>query len=962
MSRSLIFLFFIVCHSFITFGQYPNYFSYSIENGGPSNEVYCTFQDKQGYIWIGSDAGLYRFNGARFEQFSSKELTSRAVTGVCQTSSGTIYAYNFNNQLIYIKNGKLSVVKNWHESINHLTADSKGNVWISSINGLYCFSDKTMKWKEIVDLDNDGKKEAFKFVYGVQVSSAGTIFFSLNGKIIERSTEKTKVYNLNLESSFEPIFITSSSNRPFVFRMISGTIFEPTKKGYQQANYPEFSKLLIGRKLTNTQEIGNDIWVSTYSGIVRFNKKTKKAQLLYPQIAFSSVLKDNEGNYWFSTINNGILRMANLNILCWNYQTNPEFPDQFSHLIAHDKQVYFTTIDGNIGNFKNDLTTIQLTPNSLKSDIGAVYYDEEENCLLFNKMNSIFRYKDGKITLLNPNTHPVKNFYRIKNHYLLATSQGTFLYSIPKNGFIEEKLVMQGWSRDLIQSPFNEHIFIATNTGLVECSMLNNEFKQLKIYAKNQQILSLCENGKELFFLSFNGEVFSLGKNRKPKFLFKMNEQYRVVKMKHKNGKLYLASNLGLLIVDLKTLEKSLITIYDGLSSNNIKDIAFSANTCWLTTGKGMNRLLMSDLNDKNSLGKIVLRQLKVNGKGVNFHDLRQLKFNDNLSLLVDGLSYRSHGNFSFAYRFGKNAEWIKVPNSVDELSIPRLPIGNFILEVKLIDANNNNSKNVLRLTINVSAPFWQRWWFYVLIVFCVGAISFLIFKGRVGQLRKTQEQRLRHLKLENELRLTQQNALKAQMNPHFLFNVLNSIKGFIYENDKKNAARYLSDFSNLVRKVLDMSSLSTVPMNEELETVKLYISLESMLLENDFEFALEVDEAMDLSAFKIPSLLIQPYIENALKHGLRHKKGQKKLYLRVSQVEDVLKIEIEDNGVGRKASAEINQQQSHNHTSFATKANEKRLELLNFEREGFVGVEMEDLMDENGESAGTKVTIRINC
>lgn len=962
MSRSLLFFLVIVCHSFFSLGQYPNYFNYSIENGGPSNEVYCTFQDKQGYIWIGSDAGLYRFNGVRFEQFTSPNLTSRAVTGVCQTSSGTIYAYNFNNQLIYIKNGKLAVVKNWHESINHLCADTKGNVWISSLNGLFCFSDKTMKWKEIVGFDAEGKNEAYKFVYGVQVSIDGTIYFSVNGKLIERKSKKTKVYPLNTENSLEPFFITSNAQRPFVFRMISGTIFEPTKTGYQKANIPEFSKLLIGRKLTNTQEIGNDIWVSTYSGIVRYNKISKKAQLLYPQIAFSSVLKDNEGNYWFSTINNGILRMANLNILCWNYQTNPDFPDQFSHLIANDKHIYFTTIDGIIGNFKNDLRTIQLSPNSLKSDIGAVFYDEVENCLLFNKMNSIFQYKDGKIILLNSNTHPVKNFYRYKNNYLLATSQGTFLYSTPKNRFLEKKLIMEGWSRDIIKSPFNDHVFIATNTGLVECSLINDQFKQHKTYAKNEQILSLCANNNQLFYLAFNGEVFSLGENRKPTFLFKMDEQFRLVKMKYKNEKLYLASNLGLLIFDLKTKKKSLITIYDGLSSNNIKDIAFSSNTCWLATGKGLNRLSMSDLNDKNLRGKIVLRQLKVNGKVVNFQDLRQLQFNDNLSLLVDGLSYRSHGNFSFAYRFGRNSEWIKVPNSIEELTIPRLPIGNFILEVKLIDANNNSSLNVLRLSISVNAPFWQRWWFYLLIVISVGAISFLIFKRRVSQLRKKQEQRLRHLKLENELRLTQQNALKAQMNPHFLFNVLNSIKGFIYENDKKNAARYLSDFSNLVRKVLDMSSLPTVTIGEELETVKLYVSLESMLLEDNFDFELDVDEAIDLSAFKIPSLLIQPYIENAFKHGLRHKKGQKKLDLRVSQVDDVLKIEIEDNGVGRKVSAQINQKQSHNHTSFATKANEKRLELLNFERKGFVGVEMEDLMDEKCECTGTKITIRINC
>ncbi len=87
--------------------QFPAYFSYNVENGGPANEVYCITQDKQGYIWIGCDAGLYRFNGVRFEHFSSPELSSRSISGVCQSSSGRIYGYNFNGQLLYVENGRL---------------------------------------------------------------------------------------------------------------------------------------------------------------------------------------------------------------------------------------------------------------------------------------------------------------------------------------------------------------------------------------------------------------------------------------------------------------------------------------------------------------------------------------------------------------------------------------------------------------------------------------------------------------------------------------------------------------------------------------------------------------------------------------------------------------------------------------------------------------------------------------
>src|SRR5690606_16137114 len=121
-------------------------------------------------------------------------------------------------------------------------------------------------------------------------------------------------------------------------------------------------------------------------------------------------------------------------------------------------------------------------------------------------------------------------------------------------------------------------------------------------------------------------------------------------------------------------------------------------------------------------------------------------------------------------------------------------------------------------------------------------------------------------------LRLTQQSALKAQMNPHFIFNVLNSIKGYIYENDKKNAALYLSRFSELIRKILEQSSVSNIKLSEEIETLKLYIELEAMLLDNSFSCSISIAPNINPENLYIPAMLIQPLVENALKHGLRHK------------------------------------------------------------------------------------------
>jgi LytS/YehU family sensor histidine kinase len=199
-------------------------------------------------------------------------------------------------------------------------------------------------------------------------------------------------------------------------------------------------------------------------------------------------------------------------------------------------------------------------------------------------------------------------------------------------------------------------------------------------------------------------------------------------------------------------------------------------------------------------------------------------------------------------------------------------------------------------------------------------------------------------------------------MNPHFLFNVLNSIKGYIYENDKKNAARYLSDFSSLVRKVLEFSTQKSVSIEQEIELLRLYIDLEAMLLQSDFECTILVDENLDISGVKVPALLLQPYVENSFKHGLRHKIGPKRLKIEInlSDVDELLIVTISDNGIGRVASTLLNAQNRSEHQSFASAAIEKRIQLLNFEKKDVVGIEIRDNFE--GEvPTGTTVIIRIH-
>ena len=197
-------------------------------------------------------------------------------------------------------------------------------------------------------------------------------------------------------------------------------------------------------------------------------------------------------------------------------------------------------------------------------------------------------------------------------------------------------------------------------------------------------------------------------------------------------------------------------------------------------------------------------------------------------------------------------------------------------------------------------------------------------------------------------------------MNPHFFYNARNTIQAYIFTNDKRNASVYLGKFSKLTRMILEMSEQELIPLQEEIQALTLYLELEKMRFDDDFDFELKVDYSVDVDMIKIPSMLIQPYAENAIKHGLLHRKGQKNLLLEMKMEGKYLVVTIDDNGIGRAKSEEMKVHKKEKHSSFSTRANEQRLEILNRNKSQKVVVEIEDKLDENKNALGTKVRLFI--
>src|SRR6185436_16983423 len=260
-----------------------------------------------------------------------------------------------------------------------------------------------------------------------------------------------------------------------------------------------------------------------------------------------------------------------------------------------------------------------------------------------------------------------------------------------------------------------------------------------------------------------------------------------------------------------------------------------------------------------------------------------------------------------------------------------------------------------------------------IILLFLLGIFIFrnLLLKRKNEKLRMQKDFEL--VRLENEKKQAElhqraveleMQALRAQMNPHFIFNCLSSINRFIFKNDNKLASDYLTRFSRLIRMVLMNSSKKLITLEDELEMLRLYLDLERLRFKDAFDYSITTTNIVDTGSTFIPPLLLQPFCENAVWHGLMHKESKGHLNIIISQVinenEKVLHCVIEDDGVGREKAAEMKSKSAESEKSLGLKITTERLALLNQENNFSTFYKIENVLNENNEVAGTRVQLKI--
>lgn len=303
----------------------------------------------------------------------------------------------------------------------------------------------------------------------------------------------------------------------------------------------------------------------------------------------------------------------------------------------------------------------------------------------------------------------------------------------------------------------------------------------------------------------------------------------------------------------------------------------------------------------------------------------------------------------------GYDNDWITTDQR--RVRYPQLPGGAFSFKVRAKEGHDQSWTTTTSLALHIPKRLSEFWWFWFIVGSLFLTSAYLLYRYLISRAKK--EERLK-ADFEHQVSEIQMQALRAQMNPHFLFNSLNSIKYFAISKTKDETAAYLSKFSMLVRAILNNSKSRTISLKDELDALQLYIEIEHLRLDGKFDYQIDIDSGIHIKQAQIPPMILQPYVENAIWHGLMHKDGRGKLLVQVKDMGHQIQCVIEDNGIGRLKASEFRGKQTDHKKSVGMQITSDRIALINRIYHIDTQVHVIDLMDEKGMASGTRVVINV--
>lgn len=935
-------------------------------------------QDEFGFLYFATENGLCRFDGVNFKTFTSPIMKDVDVL-ICRIGpKNRVWFLNLSGELFYLENEKIKRFE--FENI------SKGkildfhfhnnNLWIVGTYGIL------KSYNENLELfyENNFYNDRENTVSSLGCVNNNEIIFKKNGylnklnisnnnsDIINFQDTQTKFFtfdNYFLEKIFDNQFIAFARKENTPIYLINA----------KQSTLREINEIdLEKRYIVSLEIIDNNLWLLTNKGCSIFNKSFQllNNQPYHNDQLLTDAFKDKEGNIWLTSHEHGIYKINSKEIKNYNSKNSRLASNEIYSIetIYNDKLILGLN-NGRIQKFKNSVfEKSKKVKNESQRILNCIVYNDNIYLLgdgdmkVVNfKQNNETKYKSTLLCnndLDNNCNRPytlanIKSIIKAKSGSIWIGTGQYILHSTDNFKTIKSKLL----SRTLDFETVNDTIYTATENGIFFIE--NDSLHTNKPYINITNYISDLEVGQNntLWAATAGIGLLKIRDGKKTLLNKESGLTSNNIKTMHydkSSQTLWVGTNNGL--NKIKNNIITTLTVDDGLVSNQINAVHVHNDSVFVGTNNGLS-VFHQDIENKNNVNpNIYFTNVQIWDSDTTIlskYDLKHIE--NNVNFTFNSISFKNPESITYEYKLnGIDNKWINSP--INQVRYSNLPYGEYSFQVKAVNKDGITSKKPIEISIEINPPIYHRWWFRILSAVLVLLSAYFIIKQRFKTATKRAKQNEEINRKIAELKL---QTLHAQMNPHFIFNSMNAIQNFISSNQQQIALNYLSKLSRLIRTIFEFSKKQTIPLEDEIDFLKNYISLEEMRFGNKAIGNIKIDDNLNINDFEISPMLIQPIVENAFKHGLFHKQEKGVVTIWFNKTLKGINIIVEDNGIGRAATKKINDNNYFNGKSSGLKITRERLKSLNDVLIKSSSLDIIDLVDENNNPKGTKVNMYLN-
>jgi ligand-binding sensor domain-containing protein/two-component sensor histidine kinase len=988
-------LFLVCCNGFSQRIQFRNF---NVKEGLAQSQVYDITSDKKGQLWMATrGGGISIYDGLNFKVLNHKNgLSNDFVFCFAKDNNQNIWI-GTNDGLNYFdgKNIKQYFPSNLGDQvwIQKIAVDKHGRLWLATTLGLIKFENG--KFENITE-----KLHLNKVVCnGVFIDKDSVLYFGNDFGLFRINIENgyNKAFKLPYGSTNANISVTcllrSTKNELLVGTYGYGMFKVENDRMYR------YLDTVIGtqEKILDLYEDKQTLYMATLEdGVLSYNFQNKKLDVTDERKGLSNnhvrkIYKDRNGNFWYGTSGGGVSNFGGQ--LFTHFDRQSGLPDNFIYSVLQtpDRKVWMGAGNSGLVRMSGDTMTVFNASNGfIHTKVKAIKAYGQNTLLIGTEGDGLYVYHDSVFQFV---TGLGRQF--IKD--IEVANDGNIWLATAGNGIYRLKPLDASFNNFDIRQ-FVDHIINP------RVQYLNTQLAGKVFYCTENQGIGLIENEQESGFRLNTGtgiqsdltrsisidkdgiawiatndkgvSAFDLTKKKPVPFDNPLLSSLNIYILQiDKNGNLILGTEKGLEHVFLDKKHHVIkIKHYgkgDGFLGIETCLNAVCANndgSYWIGTIDGLTLYNPSKGSVNNVAPLLTLSGLKLFYNPIEntpYKDLvKSLTSEDTLvlphtqnHLTFDFMGVNISNGEGVMYKWkleNFDADWSPV-SAQHSVTYSNLPAGEYTLLINAANEDGIWDKKPLEYHFEIKEPFWKQWWFILIVLAVLIFIVYKFIDWRIQSIRREAAEKQHDLQMENQLQALEHKALRLQMNPHFIFNALNSIQSQIGNNNDQEARYYMAKFGKLMRQILNHSEQAWVDINEELEMVENYLLIEQFCHNKQFDYELKVEPELLQEEYKIPSMIIQPFIENAIKHGFKNLTERKAhLKLEIYLENDLIFCEIEDNGKGRDAS--VHQIDTSKHHSMAIGITKKRLQILhkNHAREFLTIV---DLVND-GKPSGTLVKL----